>query len=64
MSNLIDNSDDDSNTTIVRPFNRLEADFAYEFENEFETQIRNEVREEVAEQHQRELRVLQESDTA
>ena len=60
MSNLIDNSDDDSNTTVIRPFNRLEADYAYEFENEFETQIRNEVREEVAAQHQRELRVLQE----
>ena len=60
MSNLIDNSDDDSNTTVIRPFNWLEADYAYEFENEFETQIRNEVRDEVAAQHQRELRVLQE----
>ena len=60
MSNIIENSDDDSHATVVRPFNRLEADFAYEFENEFETQIRNEVREEVAEQKSRVLRVLQE----
>jgi len=52
MSNLIiDNSDNDSNdshATVVIPYNRLQADFAYEFENEFETQIRTEVREEVA----------------
>ena len=49
MSNLIiDNSDNDSNDTVVRPFNRLEGNFAYEFENEFESQIRTGAREEVA----------------
>ena len=42
MSHLIDNSDTDSNTTIVPPFNRFHADFSHDFENEFETQIRNE----------------------
>ena len=58
MANLIDNSDNDSNITIVWPFNRFEADFAYDFENEFETHIRNEIREEVTDQHQRDLRVV------
>ena len=60
MSHLINNSDNDSNTTVLRPFKRFEADYAYEFENEFETQIRTELREEVAEKHSQELRKLQE----
>jgi len=37
MANMIDNPNNDSNTTIVQPFNRFEADFAYGFKNEFET---------------------------
>ena len=40
MSNIIENSDDDSHATVVRPFNRLEADFAYEFENELGSEYR------------------------
>ena len=60
ISHLINNSDNDSNATVVRSFERFEADYAYEFENEFETQIRTELREEVAEKHSQELRKLQE----
>ena len=60
MSHLIDNSDTDSNATIVPPFNRFHADFSNDFENEFETQICNEIRVEVQAKHSRELRAIQE----
>ena len=53
MSNLINNSDDDSHITIPLQFDpQVQRDYEIEYENEFAHQIREEIREELLDQHQ------------